>query len=109
MLSREKRAPLRVGLPAQRKHRHRKKRERRPATGSLLQFDGSPHDWFEGRGPACTLLHAIDDASGRAFLRFAKSENTIDCMRLMRDYVERYGRPREIYVDFPAASACVAD
>lgn len=87
-------------LPAQRKHRHRKKRERRPATGSLLQFDGSPHDWFEGRGPACTLLHAIDDASGRAFLRFAKSENTIDCMRLMRDYVERYGRPREIYVDF---------
>jgi hypothetical protein len=29
----------------------------------LLQMDGSPHDWLEGRGPRLTLLIAIDDAT----------------------------------------------
>jgi hypothetical protein len=32
-----------------------------------VQFDGSEHDWFEGRGPSCTVLHAIDDASVERF------------------------------------------
>jgi hypothetical protein len=85
---------------ATRKHPHRKKRPRREAIGEMLQFDGSPHDWFEGRGPVCTLLHAIDDASNQTFLRFAPSENTIDCMRTMRAYIEHYGIPQSLYVDF---------
>jgi hypothetical protein len=85
---------------ATRKHPHRKHRPRREAIGEMVQFDGSPHDWFEGRGPACTLLHVIDDASNRTFLRFAPSENTIDCMRTMRAYIERYGAPQSLYVDF---------
>ena len=29
-------------------------RERRPRFGELVRIDGSPHDWFEGRGPRCT-------------------------------------------------------
>jgi transposase len=29
---------------------HRSRRERRSCFGELLQFDGSHHDWFEGRG-----------------------------------------------------------
>jgi len=82
------------------KHPHRKKRPRREAIGELVQFDGSPHDWFEGRGPKCVLLHAIDDASNRTFLRFAQSENTTDCMRTMRAYIEHYGIPAALYVDF---------
>ena len=40
-------------------------RERRPRFGELVQIDGSPHDWFEGRGPRCTLIVFIDDATGR--------------------------------------------
>jgi transposase len=28
-------------------------RERRARYGELVQIDGSPHDWFEGRGPRC--------------------------------------------------------
>lgn len=84
---------------ATRKHPHRKKRPRRDAIGEMLQFDGSPHDWFEGRGPKCTLLHAVDDASSQAFLRFATSENTRDCMLAMRAYVERHGIPQSLYVD----------
>jgi hypothetical protein len=31
----------------------------------MLQVDGSPHDWLEGRGPSLCLLGAIDDATGK--------------------------------------------
>jgi transposase-like protein len=78
---------------------HRRKRERREQIGALVQFDGSDHDWFEGRGPWCTLLVAIDDASGRVFMRFARSENAHDVLLTLRHYVEQYGIPREIYTD----------
>lgn len=40
-------------------------RERRACFGELVQIDGSPHDWFEGRAPACVLLVFIDDATGK--------------------------------------------
>ena len=58
---------------------HRRKRERRAQIGSLVQFDGSDHDWFEGRGPRCCLLVAIDDASGRLFMRFARFRECSRC------------------------------
>lgn len=78
---------------------HRRKRERREQIGSLVQFDGSDHDWFEGRGHRCCLLVAIDDASGRVFMRFAHSENTHDVLLTLKQYIERYGIPRELYTD----------
>lgn len=81
------------------KRPHRKKRERRDAIGSLVQFDGSPHDWFEGRGPACCLLVAIDDASSRTMLHFAPVEETHPVLAFWRDYVQRFGIPAEIYTD----------
>ena len=31
----------------------------------MLQVDGSPHDWLEGRGPSLCLIGAIDDATGK--------------------------------------------
>jgi transposase len=37
-------------------------RQRRSRFGELIQIDGSPHDWFEGRAPRCTLIVFIDDA-----------------------------------------------
>lgn len=45
--------------------KHRSRRERRAAEGMMLQVDGSPHDWLEGRGPYLTLVGAIDDATAR--------------------------------------------
>lgn len=88
------------GTNLQRKKRpHRTKRPRRSAKGELLQFDGSTHDWFEGRGPVCTLLHLIDDASGEVYLNFAPSENTEDCMRTFWAYVKRHGLPESLYTD----------
>lgn len=79
--------------------RHRRKRPRRAAIGELVQFDGSVHDWFEGRGPSCTAIVIVDDASGSVFIRFVASENTADCMRTMMLYIERYGIPQAIYTD----------
>jgi Integrase core domain. len=89
------------GSNLQRKKRlHRKKRPRRSAKGELLQFDGSDHDWFEGRGPVCTLLHAIDDASSTTFLKFSPSEDTANALITLRGYCEHHGIPRALYTDF---------
>ena len=42
-------------------------RERRACFGELVQIDGSDHAWFEERGPKCTLLVYIDDATGNCW------------------------------------------
>jgi transposase len=84
---------------SRKKRPHRKKRKCRDAIGSLIQFDGSPHDWFEGRGPVCCLLVAIDDASNSVMVRFAPVEDTDNVLAFWRDYVERCGIPAEVYTD----------
>ncbi len=56
-------------------------RERRARLGELIQIDGSPHAWFEGRGERCTLLVLIDDATGKLLqLRCAPTETTLSYM-----------------------------
>lgn len=40
-------------------------RHRQPCLGELIQIDGSDHHWLEDRGPACTLLVYVDDATSR--------------------------------------------
>lgn len=75
-------------------------RERRGRLGELIQIDGSPHDWFEGRGPRCTLIVFIDDATGRLLqLWFAPSETTAVYMAVLRRHLEQYGRPVAFYSD----------
>jgi transposase len=78
---------------------HRRKRQRRSCFGELLQFDGSHHDWFEGRGAECCLLNAVDDATGRVYLKFAVTENSQDVLWALWEYVKKYGIPRSIYTD----------
>ena len=76
------------------------RRPRRPCRGELVQIDGSPHDWFEGRGPRCTLLVFIDDATSELMaLRFAPAETTQAYMETLRRYLTRHGRPVAIYSD----------
>jgi transposase len=82
-----------------RKRPHRRKRERRSCCGEMLQFDGSHHDWFEGRGAECCLLNCVDDSTGKIYLRFAVSENTQDVLLTLWEYVNKYGIPRSIYTD----------
>ena len=75
-------------------------RERRACYGELVQIDGSPHDWFEGRAEKCTLLVFIDDASGQLLqLRFVKSESYFSYCAAAQGYFERCGKPVAFYSD----------
>lgn len=75
-------------------------RKRRAKEGELEQIDGSPHDWFEGRAPKCTLLVCIDDATSKfKVLRFIPTETTEGYFDLVKEYIESYGRPRAFYSD----------
>ena len=75
-------------------------RARRAGLGELVQLDGSPHDWFEGRAPACTLLVFIDDASGRLLeLYFTPQESMFNYCEAVRRYVRRHGKPLAFYSD----------
>lgn len=75
-------------------------RYRRACLGELVQIDGSPHAWFEERGPACTLLVYVDDATGRLMeLRFVQSESTFDYFASTVAYLRRHGKPVAFYSD----------
>lgn len=75
-------------------------RPRRPRRGELVQIDGSPHAWFEDRGPSCSLLAFIDDATGQAEeLFFAPAETTLSYYEATRRYLIRHGKPLAYYSD----------
>lgn len=87
--------------PRQRRQaRIHQRRPRRPCRGELVQIDGSPHDWFEGRGPVCSLIVFIDDATSALLaLRFAPAETTRAYMDTLTDYLTTHGRPVALYSD----------
>jgi hypothetical protein len=75
-------------------------RERRARCGELIQIDGSPHDWFEGRAPKCTLLVMVDDATSRLMhLSFVEAETTFNYFAAVRAYLLEHGKPRAFYAD----------
>src|SRR6266404_4882453 len=84
-----------VWLPrSQRLRRSYPPRERRACRGELVQIDGCEHAWFEDRGPVCTLLVYVDDATSSLMeLRFAESESTFDYFAATRSYLAGHGKP----------------
>ncbi len=75
-------------------------RQRRACFGELVQIDGSPHDWFEGRAPVCTLLVWIDDATGRlGHLQFVESESFFSYAQSAAVYFRLHGKPVAFYSD----------
>jgi hypothetical protein len=74
-------------------------RARRERFGELVQWDTSEHDWLEGRGEKIYLITMIDDATSRVFARFVGNDSTEENMNVLRQYLERYGRPLEFYTD----------
>lgn len=75
-------------------------RERRACFGELVQIDGSPHDWFEGRAEACVLLVFIDDATGKLVqLLFVESESFFSYCQAAEVYFQQYGKPVAFYSD----------
>lgn len=82
-----------------RRGRHRKRRERRSCFGSMVQLDGSHHDWFEGRAGKCVLMVMVDDATGRTYGRFYAGETTEAAFDVFERWVRGHGIPRSVYVD----------
>lgn len=74
-------------------------RPRRSRFGELVQWDTSEHDWLEGRGERLYLIAMIDDATSRLFARFVRHDTTEENMKLLRSYLEKFGRPLAFYTD----------
>lgn len=91
------------GIGSPRKRRppaHRQRRLRSAREGELVQLDGSPHDWLQGRGPLLTALGMQDDASGKILAaQFFPSETSQGYFRLLQSLLRRYGVPLAFYGD----------
>lgn len=75
-------------------------RTRRPRFGELTQIDGSPHDWFEGRAPRCTMIVFIDDATSLVtYARLVPAETSAAYFDGIQAQLTRYGRPLAYYSD----------
>jgi transposase len=83
------------GMKSPRKRRppkHRSRRDRYPKEGMLLQIDGSPHDWLQGRGPRMSLIGAIDDATGKVpYALFREQEDSHGYFVLLDEIAEAPG------------------
>ncbi|ASY56697.1 ISNCY family transposase [Sinorhizobium sp. CCBAU 05631] len=91
-----------AGLWLSRKQRRtfHQPRLRREALGELVQIDGSEHRWFEDRGPPCSLLVFVDDATGKLMqLRFVRSESAFSYFEALELYLQAHGAPVAFYSD----------
>ena len=95
LMARGMRSPQKRRAP-----KHRSRRERYPQEGLLLQTDGSPHDWLEGRGPELCLIGAIDDATNDVpYAHFQEQEDTKGYMLMLKDITLKRGIPLALYHD----------
>ena len=93
----------RAGIEPKRRRRapgHRKRRERKAQEGAMVLWDGSPHHWLGPDQPACCLMAAIDDATGKVLVaRFFPFEGSSGYLWLLREVVKHYGIPLVMYHD----------
>jgi hypothetical protein len=98
-----RRLQIAVGLWIPRKLRPPKiqqPRLRRACIGELIQIDGCEHHWFEDRGPECTTLVFIDDATSRLMqILFNGTESTFGYFEATRRYIDQHGKPTAFYSD----------
>ena len=85
--------------------KHFSQRERKASFGEMNQFDGSYHDWLEGR---CTdkgmkyeqcLLLSVDDATGEPTAKLARNESIDAVFNFWKEYIKDKGKPLTIYLD----------
>ena len=92
-----------LGIPPQRPRRappHRSRRPRAEAVGRLVQLDGSPFAWLEDRGPAFTLLGAIDDATSRVVALWPRPPEDLHGYTTLLEHLCRTpGLPVALYGD----------
>ena len=96
-----RRALLAAGLWERRKKsgEYRSWRTPKARFGELVQFDGSHHDWFEGRRSPCCLITMIDDATKARLSQFFDGETIFVAMTVLKMWIERHGIPDSLYCD----------
>ncbi len=80
-------------------------RKRKDNYGEIEQFDGSYHNWFEGRNEVMVgleqcLLLSVDDATGKITKAvFEYDEGVVPVFKFWKGYFEDTGLPNAIYLD----------
>ncbi len=91
-----------IGPPRRRRApKHRRRRDRKPQAGLMILWDGSRHDWLEGRGPVLCLIGAIDDATGELLpgAHFVEQECAAGYLRVLKAIAAEKGLPFSAYMD----------
>ena len=70
------------------------------AGGERVARDGSCHDWLEWRGRGGCVMDLVDDATNTTLARLGKEETIWAAAGALRAWVERYGVPQALYVDW---------
>lgn len=87
-----------VKNPKRRGRRSHKPRPRLSKEGMMIQFDGSEHIWFGNI--RCDLIGGIDDATGKVVgAEFFFGETSRNCMKVIREIIDRHGLPESFYMD----------
>jgi transposase len=82
------------------RRKHRRRRERKEHFGELVQLDGSFHPWLEERGPQGCLIDLADDATNTTLAQLGEEETIWAVADALRAWIERYGVPLALYVDW---------
>lgn len=78
---------------------HRKRRARKPLVGMMLHMDGSSHDWF-GNDTEYDIVTILDDANNELYdIELVDEEDSLTCMRLIKNVVEKKGIFCSLYTD----------
>lgn len=82
------------------RRKHRQRRERKEHFGEMVQLDGSFHRWLEERGPEGCLIDLVDDATSTTWAQLGEQETIWAVVDGLRAWIERYGVPLSLYVDW---------
>jgi transposase len=82
------------------RRRHLLRRERKEHFGEMVQMDGSFHAWLEERGPQGCLIDLVDDATSTTWAQLGEQETIWAVVDALRAWMERYGVPLAVYVDW---------
>lgn len=82
------------------RRRHLLRRERKEHFGEMVQMDGSFHAWLEERGPQGCLIDLVDDATSTTWAQLGEQETIWAVVDALRVWIERYGVPLAVYVDW---------
>ncbi|HYU23104.1 MAG TPA: ISNCY family transposase [Candidatus Dormibacteraeota bacterium] len=82
------------------RRRHLRRRERKEHFGEMVQMDGSFHAWLEERGPRGCLIDLVDDATSTTWAQLGEQETIWAVADALRAWIERYGVPQSVYVDW---------